>query len=309
MSNYKQTFGIRSRYKRNKDIKLEKGEPGIGFKLTHDNNYDMDNKRLTNVNKPIESNDAINKEYFQDRLNRLLANVHRKNEDIDMNNKAIKNLSWPNDINDAVPKKYLYQNVLLLDNKINSFYAKDKKIVNVSNPENLQDVATKHYVDSIQYSLIQRLTDANNNRIKNVGDPVEDGDAINKKHLNQIINPQIYEPVLPPNSADWILFYSMDLNLFNTVDPRVFILKGTVNIKQDISLKTNWIGNVPLKDKPTCPIVLFLWHFEDNKTYDFVQVDPQTLSRRSIIDQDKRLLVYGNLKGGSSLYFSTLISV
>ena len=61
-----------------------------------------------------------------------------------MTNKAIKNLSWPNDINDAVPKKYLYQNVLLLDNKINNFNAKD-------------------------------------NRIKNVGDPIEDGDAVNKK--------------------------------------------------------------------------------------------------------------------------------
>jgi hypothetical protein len=305
MINYKQTFGIRSRHKRNKDIKSEKGQPGIGFKLTHDNNYDMDNKRLVNVGKPEEVNDAVNKEY--------LKNFHRKNEDIDMNNKAIKNLSWPNDINDAVPKKYLYQYGLLLDNKINSFNAKDKKIVNVLDPENLQDVATKNYVDSldlaIQDSLIKRITDANNNRIKNVGHPVEDVDAVNKKYLNQIINPHIYESVLPPNSVDWIRFYAMDLNLFNTVDPRVFILKGIVNIKQDVGPKSNWIGNVPLKEKPTSPIVLFLWHFEDNKTYDFVQHDPQTHSRRSIIDQDKRLLVYGNLKGGSTLYFDALISV
>jgi hypothetical protein len=51
-----------------------------------------------------------------------------------MNNKAIKNLSWPNDINDAVPKKHLYQYGLLLNNKINSFNAKDKKISNVIDP-------------------------------------------------------------------------------------------------------------------------------------------------------------------------------
>jgi len=305
MSNYKQTFGIRSRHKRNKDIKSEKGEPGIGFKLTHDNNYDMDNKRLVNVGWPEEVKDGVNKEY--------LTSFHRKNEDIDMNNKAIKNLSWPNGNNDAVPKKYLYQNVMLLENNINSFNAKDKKIVNVGDPENLQDVATKNYVDSldsaIQDSLIKRITDANNNRIKNVGDPVDDGDAVNKKYFNQIINPQIYEQVLPPNSVDWIRFYTMDLNLFNTVDHRIFILKGTVNIKQDVGPKTNWIGNVPLIDKPTCPIVLFVWHFEDNKTYDFVQYAPQTLTRQSIIDQDKRLIVYGNLKGGSTLYFNALISV
>jgi hypothetical protein len=135
MSNYKQMFGIRSRYKRSKTFKSKKGDNGIGFKLTHDNNYDMDNKRLVNVGEPKEHKDAINKEY--------LKNFHNKNEDIDMNNKTIKNLSWPNDINNAVPKKYLYQYRLLLDNKINSFNSKDKKIVNVLDPENLQDVVTK----------------------------------------------------------------------------------------------------------------------------------------------------------------------
>jgi hypothetical protein len=305
MSNYKQTFGIRSRYKKSKTVKSEKGDPGIGFKLTHDNNYDMDNKRLVNIGEPKEHKDAVNKEY--------LTSFHRKNEEIDMNNKAIKNLSWPIDNNDSVPKKYLYQYGLLLDNKINSFNAKDKKIVNVLNPENLQDVATKNYVDSldsaIQDTLMKRITDANNNRIKNVGDPVDDGDAVNKKHLNQIINPQISEPILPPNSAEWILYYSMELNLFNTVDPRVFILKGTVNIKQDVGPKSNWIGNIPSKDKPICPIIVFAWHFEDNKTYDFLIDNPQKFNRNNIIDQDKRLIVYGDLKGGSTLYFNSLISI
>ncbi len=61
MSNYKQTFGIRFGHKRSKAVKSEKGDPGIGFKLTHDNNYDMDNKRLTNVGEPIDENDARTK--------------------------------------------------------------------------------------------------------------------------------------------------------------------------------------------------------------------------------------------------------
>jgi hypothetical protein len=138
-----------------------------------------------------------------------------------MNNKAIKNLSWTNNINDAVPKKYPYQNVLLFDNKVNSFNAKD-------------------------------------NRIKNVGDHIEDEDAVNKKHLNQIINPQISEPVLPPNSVDWIRFFEMQLDLLHTIDSRVFILKGNVKIKQDVSSKSNWLGNFTLIEKPTFPIVLFV---------------------------------------------------
>jgi hypothetical protein len=60
----------------------------------------MGNKRLINVQKPTESNDAVNKKYYHDRLNRHVASVHIKNEDIDMNNKIIKNLSWSNDNND-----------------------------------------------------------------------------------------------------------------------------------------------------------------------------------------------------------------
>ncbi len=101
----------------------------------------------------------------------------------------------------------------------------------------------------------------------------------------------------------------MQLDLFHTIDSRVFILKGTVKIKQDVSSKSNWIGNVPLIEKPTSPIVLFVWHFEDNKTYDFLLDDPQTLSRRSIIDQNNKLIVYGNLKGSSTLYFNNLIYI
>jgi hypothetical protein len=69
----------------------------------------------------------------------------------------------------------------------------------------------------------------------------------------------------------------MDLGLFYTIDPRVFIVKGTVKIKQDVSIKSTWIANVPLKEKPTSPILLFVWYFDDIKTYDFLKDDPKNL--------------------------------
>ncbi len=59
MSSYKQTFGIRSR--RKKTVKSIKGEPGVGFKLTNDNNFDIENKRLTNVGDPEEQKYVITK--------------------------------------------------------------------------------------------------------------------------------------------------------------------------------------------------------------------------------------------------------
>lgn len=42
------------------ELKSKPGPPGIGFKLTVDNNFDINGKRLCNVSTPIESNDAVN---------------------------------------------------------------------------------------------------------------------------------------------------------------------------------------------------------------------------------------------------------
>jgi hypothetical protein len=165
----------------------------------------------------------------------------------------------------------------------------------VLDPENLQDVATKNYVYSldsaIQDSLMKRVTDANNKRIKNVADPVDDGDAVNKKHLDDILNAVIYQEVIPLNDPYWIRFFEMDLNLFQTVDSRVFLIKRTVKIKKNVSSKSTWIGNVSIKDKPTCPILLFVQHIDNHKTYDFLKHNTQKINRHNIIDQDKRLFM------------------
>ena len=37
------------------------GAPGVGFSLTADGNYDMNQKRLTNVGAPISNNDSATK--------------------------------------------------------------------------------------------------------------------------------------------------------------------------------------------------------------------------------------------------------
>ena len=39
------------------------GLPGIGFRLTDDGDFDIDNKRLTSVSDPIEKSDGATKSY------------------------------------------------------------------------------------------------------------------------------------------------------------------------------------------------------------------------------------------------------
>lgn len=43
--------------------KGEKGDPGVGYNLTVDGNYDIENKRLVNVASPISDYDTATKKY------------------------------------------------------------------------------------------------------------------------------------------------------------------------------------------------------------------------------------------------------
>ena len=43
-----------------------RGPPGIGFNITADGQYDMENKRLCNLASPIQSNEAVNLGTLQD---------------------------------------------------------------------------------------------------------------------------------------------------------------------------------------------------------------------------------------------------
>ena len=101
------------------------GSPGIGFSLTKDGNYDMNNKKLKNVGEGVESSDAITKHQLEVSLNTKpdkasLDNYVKKHSpevegDLDMKGHSIKNLkvtSLGSDV--SVPsKKYV-------DRKLNS---------------------------------------------------------------------------------------------------------------------------------------------------------------------------------------------
>lgn len=49
--------------------KGKRGEPGVGFKPTVDGNYDMENKKLTNIDEGASSSDAVNKHQLETALN------------------------------------------------------------------------------------------------------------------------------------------------------------------------------------------------------------------------------------------------
>ena len=64
-----------------------RGSPGVGFSLTRDGNYDMNNKKLKNVGEGVESSDAVTKHQLEVSMNtkadktsltRYVKKIHQK---------------------------------------------------------------------------------------------------------------------------------------------------------------------------------------------------------------------------------------
>ena len=59
-----------------------RGPPGIGFKLTEDGQYDLENKKLCNVAAPTQPNDAVNLKTLDTRLIGFRKILHEMRQDI-----------------------------------------------------------------------------------------------------------------------------------------------------------------------------------------------------------------------------------
>ena len=60
--------------------KGEKGERGVGFSLTADEHYHLNNKRLTNVSAPVDNHDATTKKFVTDLLKTKAGTTYVNNE-------------------------------------------------------------------------------------------------------------------------------------------------------------------------------------------------------------------------------------
>lgn len=68
-------FG-RRRSALNKSI-VVRGPPGSGFKVTTDNHFDIENKRLKNIGEPVDNKDGVTRNYVDNRLTTFFADVHK----------------------------------------------------------------------------------------------------------------------------------------------------------------------------------------------------------------------------------------
>ncbi|GBN48634.1 hypothetical protein AVEN_140032-1 [Araneus ventricosus] len=137
------------------------GSPGIGFKLTDDGNYDMEKKKLKNVDEPVDISDVSTKSYVDSIKNGLKSDIvelqkrsliHSEHGDFDAKGKIIGNVKDPLNNLNVVNKQFFERNALTLSqtNTILSeeFYdSKGIPLKNLSNPQDKNDAVHKQYVD------------------------------------------------------------------------------------------------------------------------------------------------------------------
>lgn len=97
-----------------------KGLPGIGFKLTADGDYDMENKRIKFLAKPVDEDDAINLEYVNKQAEQLKTSLNdqcknrvknclkfHESKHYDAGGRKITNVALPQNDNDVINFKYV----------------------------------------------------------------------------------------------------------------------------------------------------------------------------------------------------------
>ena len=155
------------------------GSPGVGFSLTKDGNYDMENKKLKNVGEGVESSDAITKHQLETTINSKpgtssLGNNYVKKDspevgaDLDMKGFAIKNMKvTPGGEASATSRKYV-----------------DRKVASKADRNDLNGYLKLDGSNQMRANL--RMNGKRITGLTNVS--AYDGEATNKKYVNVELN-------------------------------------------------------------------------------------------------------------------------
>ena len=199
------------------------GASGTGFNLTSDGNYDMTNKKLTNMAKGTASRDAVTKNQLDTKLS-LSGGLMTGN--LDMNDNRIYNVAQPNGNNQPATKIWSENKVLDKSSGVMAglLNMSNNKITHLAKPTDDKDgvnkkctgdnylklsggTVTGHIMLSnailiSQYQAISRNTgnaffvqltnpyvyhrcNMIKNKIINLGDPTDDTDSVNKQYLEK----------------------------------------------------------------------------------------------------------------------------
>ena len=190
-----------------KIIEIVKGLPGVGFKLTDDGDYDIQNKKLRNVASPQTNDDATTKSYVDNKA-LLVDGSNKMLGALDMNSRRIENVA-PGRHNTADALTHLQLEAFYLDLNTNSGFIeaqnpidmKNEKLSNLAEGTDNSDAITKHQLETglapkaDKTELASYLKrdgsisvtsdfDFGDNKITKVGNGTQSTDVVNKGYVD-----------------------------------------------------------------------------------------------------------------------------
>ena len=228
-----------------KIIEIVKGLPGVGFKLTDDGDYDIQNKKLRNVASPETNNDVTTKSYVDNKA-LLVDGSNKMLGALNMDNRRVENLAPArHGFSDAVSSLHLntfFFDLNTNDGKIeaqNPIDMKNQKILGVKDSILHSDASNKFYVDSSLNFKADKTELANylkkdgsisvtsdfdfgNNKISNLAEGTGNSDAVTKHQLQTGLStkPNTNQVVLRDGSQDMTGNLNMSQKkIVNLADP------------------------------------------------------------------------------------------
>ncbi|XP_068680063.1 uncharacterized protein [Montipora foliosa] len=229
-----------------KIIEIVKGLPGVGFKLTDDGDYDIQNKKLRNVASPQTNDDATTKSYVDNKA-LLVDGSNKMLGALNMDNRRIENVAAGRH-NTADALTYLQLEAFYVDLNTNTgnieaqnpIDMQDQRIKGVAEPIHHKDAATKFYIDNFmtqkadKTELSQKADktdlanylkrdgtvsvtgdfDFRDNKITSVGNGSQSTDAVNKGYIDTELaaKPNVNQVVLRDGTQEMSGNLNLPLN-------------------------------------------------------------------------------------------------
>lgn len=160
--------------------------------MNQNNEYDVDLKRIVNVQDPVSDGDGVNKKYVDKMVSLKSSSSHHLN--LDLKHNRLQNVGKAVQDSDAVNKKLMDETInkdflkCLSFNKEGNYNAQSKKIVNVGYPYSEGDATNKKYVD---LKLAEANQNTKNGLIKIVSDTIKTSSVECKQYIDQIFKKNV----------------------------------------------------------------------------------------------------------------------
>ena len=206
----------------------KRGLPGIGYKLTSDGNYDIENKKLTNVQNGDANNDVMTKNQIEGYVNNNFLNRLTGGQiggDLDMRGHSIKYLKY--DTDDSAAARVAELNSKADKSDLDDYFKLDgtkamtgnlnmnnNRIHKLPDPQLADEPVTRKFLtqtNTLFYNIFLDLDGnaqmrgnikMNNNHITGLTNPPNgDDEATNKKYVNDVISKANIKPSHTPKNA------------------------------------------------------------------------------------------------------------